>query len=131
MYAPFVEDSDDTLQQLAQFQIFLTLVSALALRVPNPSPAVGTILGIILVAVPLMGVYLETDLPGAAAEAWAFLSDKAKQIYGKLRPPDQTYLTEKGMGSAAVELASPRFEQSASAPAAIEKPDRRDPSLNA
>ena len=32
MYAPFVEDSDDMLSQLAQLQIFLTLLSSLSLR---------------------------------------------------------------------------------------------------
>ena len=37
MYAPFIDDSDDKLSQLAQLQIFLTLLSAISLRTIPPA----------------------------------------------------------------------------------------------
>jgi len=62
MYAPFVEDSDDHLSQVAQLQIFLTLLSSLALRTTPPSKLVGDMVTIILFLVPCIGVLLETPI---------------------------------------------------------------------
>ena len=62
MYAPFVADSDDKLSQLAQLQIYLTLLSSLALRATPPSAFVGSLVTVILFLVPLIGVALETPL---------------------------------------------------------------------
>ena len=53
MAAPYVEDSDDHLAQLAQLQVYLTLLSSLALRAVPPSKAVGDMVTVILFAVPL------------------------------------------------------------------------------
>ena len=50
---PYVEDSDDQLAQLAQLQIYLTLLSSLALRAVPPSEAVGNMVTVILIAVPI------------------------------------------------------------------------------
>ena len=53
MAAPYVENSDDHLAQLAQLQIYLTLLSSLALRAVPPSAAVGSMITVILFLVPL------------------------------------------------------------------------------
>ena len=55
MYAPFIEDSDDKLSQLAQLQIFLTLLSSLALRSTPPDAFVGSLVTVVLFLVPLIG----------------------------------------------------------------------------
>ena len=53
MAAPYIEDSDDHLAQLAQLQVYLTLLSSLALRAVPPSEVVGNMVTVILFAVPL------------------------------------------------------------------------------
>jgi hypothetical protein len=81
MYAPFVKDSDDTLSQLAQLQIFLTLLSSLALRASPPSKLAGDLVTAVLFLVPCIGVAL--DVVGEA-------SGNCKGWLGgfiKLRPP--------------------------------------------
>ena len=82
MYAPFIADSDDMLSQLAQLQIFLTLLSSLALSAVPPSKIVGDMVTAILFLVPLLGVALETPL---LAEL-AFLSSKLKAGFARLFP---------------------------------------------
>ena len=62
MAAPHIEDSDDHLAQLAQLQVYLTLLSSLALRAVPPSEAVGTMVTVILFAVPVSGVIFQTEL---------------------------------------------------------------------
>ena len=74
MYAPFVKDSDDLFSQLAQLQIFLTLLSSLALRSTPPSAFVGSLVTYVLFLVPGIGLVLETPL----------LSE-LKNLYGKAK----------------------------------------------
>ena len=73
MYAPFIEDGDDQLSQLAQLQIFLTLVSSLALRASPPSEFVGSLVTVVLFAVPLIGLALETPLLKVLGNAYGRL----------------------------------------------------------
>jgi len=74
MAAPYVENSDDHLAQLAQLQIYLTLLSSLALRAVPPSAAVGSMITVILFLVPLSGVIFQTEL-----------FDDLLWIFGKLK----------------------------------------------
>jgi len=74
MAAPYIEDSDDHLAQLAQLQVFLTLLSSLALRAVPPSEVVGSMVTVILFAVPLSGVIFQTEL-----------FDDLLWLFGKLR----------------------------------------------
>ena len=60
MYAPFIKDSDDTLSQMAQVQVFLTLLSSLALRAAPPDKMTGDLVTVVLFFVPLMAIVLET-----------------------------------------------------------------------
>ena len=86
MYAPFVKDSDDTLSQLAQLQVFLTLLSSLALRASPPSKLAGDLVTAVLFLVPCIGVALETPLLDVVVEA----SGKCKGWLGgfiNFRPP--------------------------------------------
>ena len=52
MYAPFVDDGDDVLSQLAQLQIFLTILSSLVLRATPPSAFAGGLLTALLFRAP-------------------------------------------------------------------------------
>ena len=74
MAAPYIEDSDDHLAQLAQLQIFLTLLSSLALRAVPPSEAVGNMVTVLLFFVPLSGVIFQTKI-----------FDDLLWLFGKLR----------------------------------------------
>jgi len=56
MYAPFIDDGDDRLSQLAQLQVFVTLVASLGLRTTPPEPILTNMLNILLVLVPLVGL---------------------------------------------------------------------------
>ena len=74
MAAPYIESSDDHLAQLAQLQIYLTLLSSLVLRAIPPSEAVGSMVTIILFLVPSSGVIFQTEL-----------FDDLLWLFGKLR----------------------------------------------
>jgi len=56
MYAPFIDDGDDRLSQLAQLQVFVTLVASLGLRTTPPDPFLSNLLNVLLVLVPLVGL---------------------------------------------------------------------------
>ena len=86
MYAPFVEDSDDLLSQLAQLQVFLTLLSSLALRATPPSKLAGDMVTVVLFLVPLIGVALETPLPDVLGAAYGKLKGWLSGLI-KLKPP--------------------------------------------
>jgi hypothetical protein len=62
MWAPFIANNDDMLSQLAQFQIFVTLLSSLALRAIPTSVLAGSIVSALLLIVPSIGILLETPL---------------------------------------------------------------------
>jgi uncharacterized membrane protein YhaH (DUF805 family) len=87
MYAPFVEDSDDMLSQLAQLQIFLTLLSSLALRATPPSDLVGSMVTFLLFFVPLIGVALETPLFEVLGEVKAKFLGWFADRFTHLKPP--------------------------------------------
>ena len=87
MYAPFVEDSDDMLSQLAQLQIFLTLLSSLSLRAVPPSEFVSNLVTFILFAVPLLGLALETPLLEVLGMATGSLKEKLGTLFPNLKPP--------------------------------------------
>jgi len=57
MYAPFVADSDDQLQQMAQLQIFMTLAASIGLRATPPDPLLSNLLGVLLVVTPCISLY--------------------------------------------------------------------------
>jgi len=87
MYAPFIEDSDDMLSQLAQLQIFLTLLSSLALRATPPSETVGNMVTALLFIVPLIGVALETPLLDELSVMYANLKAAFNRLFPKCQPP--------------------------------------------
>ena len=68
MWAPFINDSDDVLAQLAQLQIFLTILSSLALRAMPPSAFVGSLVTALLFVVPSIGIDIETPLMDVVKE---------------------------------------------------------------
>ena len=88
MYAPYIEDSDDKLSQLAQLQIFLTLLSSLSLRALPPSPFVSNLVTVVLFMVPLLGLALETPLLEVLGQAKAKLGDLIQKTFPKLKPPN-------------------------------------------
>ena len=65
-YAPFIVDSDDKLQQLAQLQIFITLTASLGLRSVPQEPIMVYTLTTFLAIVPLLGIgmTMRTQLQG-------------------------------------------------------------------
>ena len=87
MYAPFIEDSDDKLSQLAQLQIFLTLLSSLALRAVPPSEVVGQLVTVILFLVPLIGVALETPLLEELGQAFDVFRGAFVKLFPNFKPP--------------------------------------------
>ena len=87
MYAPFVEDSDDTLQQMAQAQIFLTLISSLALRAVPPSAEMEYLLSTVLMAVPLIGIYLSTPLGEELSKCLNWVSSRCIPFTKSRLPP--------------------------------------------
>ena len=88
MYAPYIDDSDDKLAQLAQLQIFLTLLSSLSLRAVPPSEFVSNLVTIVLFMVPLLGLALETPLLEVLGQAKAKLGDLIQKTFPKLKPPN-------------------------------------------
>jgi len=62
MWAPFIDDSDDQLQQLAQVQIFLTLVASTGLRLTPPDETVAMISTVCLYIIPVFAIFMETPL---------------------------------------------------------------------
>jgi len=87
MYAPFIEDSDDKLSQLAQLQIFLTLLSSLALSAVPPSEVVGQLVTVILFLVPLLGVALETPLLEVFGQAFDVIRGAFVKLFPNVKPP--------------------------------------------
>jgi len=87
MYAPFIEDSDDKLSQLAQLQIFLTLLSSLALSAVPPSEVVGQLITVILFLVPLIGVALETPLLEVLGSAFDVTHGALVNFFPNAKPP--------------------------------------------
>ena len=61
-FSPYANSRNNLLAQFAQLQVFLTLLSSLALRASPPSKVVGDMITVILIAVPLSAVYFETLL---------------------------------------------------------------------
>ena len=88
MYAPFIDDSDDKLSQLAQLQIFLTLLSSLALRATPPSAFVSSAVTVILFVVPLIGVALETPLFEVMGKSLGVLMHVVRKTFPNLKPPE-------------------------------------------
>lgn len=62
LFSPYTNSRNNLLAQFAQLQVFLTLLSSLALRATPPSKVVGDMVTVILIAVPLAAVYFETML---------------------------------------------------------------------
>ena len=60
--APFISDSDDKLQQMAQTQVFLTLVSSIGLRMTPPDETLATIVAALLFALPIIAIFMESTL---------------------------------------------------------------------
>ena len=91
MYAPFVEDSDDTLSQMAQVQIFLTLLSSLALRAHPPDKMVGDLVTVVLFIVPLMAIVLETPAVEYARQGWANAKKFLLIVFKRILPKTEKF----------------------------------------
>ena len=87
LYTPFVEDSDDALSQLAQAQIFLTLLSSLAPRTFPPSKLVGDLITAILFIVPCMGVLMETSLFSILRTSFLDVGRIFSKAFPNFKPP--------------------------------------------
>ena len=149
MYAPFVKDSDDMLSQLAQLQIFLTLLSSLALRAVPPSKIVGDMVTVILFLVPLIALALETPLLKELSFFKEQLGKRFRMAFPNLRPPlpkgllpsDREYKTEQATDGASGglpidEADSPTRASTAMADVDADEPmhasnTKTDPRLNA
>ena len=104
MYAPFIDDSDDKLSQLAQLQIFLTLLSSLALRATPPSAFVSSAVTVILFVVPLIGVALETPLFEVMGKSLGVLIHVVHKIFPNLKPPELKQATIQIKEKASVQV---------------------------
>lgn len=62
MYAPFIEDSDDHLQQLCQLQIFVTLVASIGLRMTPPDEGLAALISVVLFFIPFFAIAMETPI---------------------------------------------------------------------
>ena len=106
MYAPFVEDGDDKLSQLAQLQIFLTLLSSLSLSATPPDPFVSSLVTVILFAVPLIGLALETPLLELLGLAFSKISGLVAKAFPNLKPPSLDPIGDTTLVSNLYESAS-------------------------
>ena len=84
LYAPFIRDSDDQLQQLAQFQIFLTLVASIGLRMTPPSQTLATMMSVLFVFIPIIAILMETPLVDQLRGGYRMLRQAARRCM-KLR----------------------------------------------
>ena len=109
MYAPYIEDSDDKLSQLAQLQIFLTLLSSLSLRALPPSPFVSNLVTVVLFMVPLLGLALETPLLEVLGQAKAKLGELIAKIFPNLKPPDNLSSPEETTRLSSPVPGAPKF----------------------
>merc|ERR1711988_486696 len=61
-FEPFVKVSDSHLSQIAQAQIFLTLVSSIGLRLTPPDETLAHIISVLLFFIPAIALFQETPL---------------------------------------------------------------------
>ena len=61
LYAPFVDPSDDQLSQLAQVQIFLSMIASIGLRMGS-NPTLETIVSVCFFFIPIFALFMETPL---------------------------------------------------------------------
>ena len=108
MYAPFIADSDDKLSQLAQLQIFLTLLSSLALRASPPSALVASLVSVILILVPLAGVAMETRLFDDLAYFGAILKRAFMRLVPGCTPPVLNVQGDPNSSQSAKQAHSPQ-----------------------
>jgi len=80
MLAPFVNDSDDQLQQLSQFQIFLTLVASIGLRMTPPDATLGTIVSVCFFILPVFAIFMETPLADELRGGYAMLAKAGHRV---------------------------------------------------
>jgi hypothetical protein len=78
LYAPFIKDSDDQLQQMAQAQIFFTMVASIGLRLTPPDETVATISSFILFLLPIYAIVMETPLVDELRGGYKMLTRVAK-----------------------------------------------------
>ena len=82
MWAPFLNYSDDQLQQLSQFQIFLTLVASIGLRMTPPSYTLATMMSILMLCLPVIALLLETPLVSELSGGWGMLRKACQRLGG-------------------------------------------------
>jgi len=80
-FGPFVEDSDDILQTVCQVQIFFALLSSIILKADPDQEDTANILAIMLFVPPLLGLYLETPLPGELQKLYHYARGRCKFPY--------------------------------------------------
>lgn len=78
LYAPFVKDSDDTTSQLAQAQIFLSLVASIGLRLTPPDATLGSVVTVCFFIIPIFALFMETPI----ADELRVVFDKCKRNSG-------------------------------------------------
>jgi hypothetical protein len=81
MYAPFIRDSDDTLQQLAQVQIFLTMVASIGLRMTPPDETLGTIISVLLFCMPVIAISMEMPIYDEMLGAYKMLRNACSRAH--------------------------------------------------
>jgi len=80
--APFIKDSDDQTSQLAQAQIFFSLVSSIGLRMHPPNETLGSLLSVFFFFIPIFAILMETPLADEFRGAYHML----KACCGKAMP---------------------------------------------
>ena len=98
MYAPFIADSDDQLQQLCQAQIFITLVASIGLRMDPPDETLATIISVVLFFIPFFAIAMETPIVAEMSAGMQML----RKLLGKILPrkrfvsvkPEQVYTSK-------------------------------------
>lgn len=86
LYAPFVEDSDDQLQQLAQVQIFFSLVASIGLRMTPPDRTLEMIVSVCFFIIPIFAFVAETEIADQVRGAYSlFKRFSSKKIMAGAR----------------------------------------------
>ena len=113
MFSPFVKDSDDQLSQMAQLQVFLTLLSSLALRATPPSVLVGNMVTVILFAVPMFSVVLQSPVLKHAMRLWPTLKIRLAKLFPRFKRPEFLSLSsDPTANSSPVRPNAPTWDQS-------------------
>lgn len=93
MFAPFVNPSDDQMQQLAQGQIFITMVSSIGPKMTPPDSTLDSIVSICFFIVPLFAIVMETPLVDELRGGYRMLMAVVKRMKKQHRVAPQVTTT--------------------------------------